>query len=82
MRAPVLLLALVTAGCAQSDKRTASDTPVVAEPPKISARIRAHNQERAATESAAITTTNIPMRQPVLVIPSGRIFPGAFLFHE
>ena len=58
MRAAVLLVAVLTAGCAQSDKRKAIDSPVVMETPKLSTRIRAHDQERAAPDSTASTTVD------------------------
>ena len=58
MRAAVLLVAVLTAGCAQSDKRKTIDSPVVVENPKLSTRIRVHEQERAAQDSTASTTVD------------------------
>lgn len=60
MRQALLFLALVIAGCAQSDKRKASDPPVVVENPPLSERIRTsrqeHEEQQVAERNTAETT--------------------------
>jgi uncharacterized protein YcfL len=56
MRSAILLLAVLIAGCAQSDRRTKSDTPVVMENHPLSERIRIHKQEQDQQKAAEDTT--------------------------
>ena len=60
MRPAILLFALAISGCAQSDKRKASDPPVIVEYPKLSERVRTsrqeHEKQQVAERNTAETT--------------------------
>jgi hypothetical protein len=61
MRSAILLLAVLIAGCAQSDKRKKDAAPVVRENPPLSERIRIFKRERdqeKAEETTAETSVD------------------------
>lgn len=61
MRALLLLLAVVAAGCAGSkdaQRSAASSTPVIRESPGLFERLRDRHQEEAQRESQAMTAVS------------------------